>query len=197
MHGHKRLQGLNTRGFSFLETIIVVAVMSLIFFAMADLYRWYGKIFSLGDAQFNTVNDVRTAFLELKQYAAPAHRVLATSTINNTLYASGTTTLVLQLPTINSAGDTVDNVWDYAVFYTSSTKLYSYLQAAAASSRITGLKLLGETVSSTVFTYDSADWAQVKSVGIDIITKKQLNKNLASQQLVTSHETETIFLKNY
>ncbi len=181
-------------GFSILEVIIGVGIFIVLFLALFGIYEGYGKLYSVGQAEITTLKNVRIALNEVNNFAAQAHRVLASQIINNISYQSSSTTLILQLPAITSAGDTIPDSWDYAVFYLgTTTTLYRFLQADAASARSpAGLKALSTGVSNVTFTYDNADFTQVKKVGIALETQAQENHQLVKKYLI-----EQSGLRNY
>lgn len=176
-----------------IETLVAVGLFVLIVLALFGVYEIYGKIFNLGGAHFEAVGGSRSALTQLANFTAQANRVLQNRTINGVNYVSGTTTLVLKLPAINSVGKTIDNTWDYAVFYVSSTNFYSYLEKSTSSVRIGGgLKLLSISVQSVLFSYDNADFTQVRKVTAEVFMRTVENR-----VLVETKVSEQIFLKNY
>ncbi|MEK7131651.1 MAG: hypothetical protein AAB797_02880 [Patescibacteria group bacterium] len=184
---------LGNKGVTLIETLVAVGLFILIALALFGVYEVFGKLYNLGGANFTAVGGSRSALTQLSNFTSQANRVLQNRTINSINYISGTTTLVLKLPAIDIAGKTIDNIWDYAVFYVSSTNLYSYLEKNAGSFRVGGgLKLLSNTIVSTNFSYDNADFTQVKKVTAAVTTTAVENR-----VSVISQASEQIFLKNY
>ncbi|OGH69139.1 MAG: hypothetical protein A2754_02560 [Candidatus Magasanikbacteria bacterium RIFCSPHIGHO2_01_FULL_47_8] len=181
-------------GFSILEVIVGVGIFAVLLLALFGLYEGYGKLYSVGQAEITTLTSARKTLNEIGDFTAQAHRILASQVINSTTYQSSSTTLVLQLPAITGTGDVVANSWDYVVFYSGgTTTLYRYLQVDAASSRgSAGLKSLSTIVSNITFTYDNADFTQVKKAGVALSVQARDN-----HQLITKYLTEQIGLKNY
>ncbi len=181
-------------GFSMLEVIVVVGIFAVLLLALFAIYEGYGKLYSVGQAEITTLKNVRYSLNETSQFVAQSHRVLASQVINSITYQSSSTTLVLQLPAITSTGDTIPNSWDYAVFYLGgTTTLYRFLQIDAASARSpVGLKVLSTIVSNVTFTYDNADFTQVKKVGVALSVERQDN-----HQLIKKYLTEQSGLRNY
>lgn len=184
---------LGNKGMTLIETLVAVGLFILIVLALFGAYEIYGKIFNLGAAHFEAVGGSRSALTQLANFTAQANRVLQNRTINGINYVSGTTTLVLKLPAVDSAGKTIDNTWDYTVFYVSSTNFYSYLEKSTSSARIGGgLKLLSNSAQSVSFTYNNADFTQVTKVTAEVFTRTVENR-----VPVESRASEQIFLKNY
>lgn len=184
---------LGKAGVTLIETLVAVGLFVLIALALFGVYEIYGKMFNLGNAHFSAVGGSRSVLVQLANFTSQANRVLQSSVINGTNYASDTTTLVLRLPTIGASGRTIDNTWDYAVFYVTSTNFYSYLEKNASSTRAGGgLKLLSNSVQSVSFSYDNGDFTQVKKVTAEVFTRVVENRIP-----VESRASEQIFLKNY
>ena len=183
---------VESSGFTLIETVIFVAIFSILTLALFNIFAVYGTLYTADKLQFTTVNDTRTPLNELAATVAQAHRVMNSQTINGTDYQTNTTTLVVQLPSITLDGSIVENTWDYAVFFTSSTNLYRLSAPNAASARPAGQKILGDSIVSIVFTFDSADFSLVHKVSVNIESQSQSN-----HVTVTNTSADQIILKNY
>ena len=183
---------IGNKGVTLIETLVAVGLFIFIAMALFVVYEVYGKIYNLGAAHFSAVGGSRSALTQLSNFAAQANRVLQNRTINGVNYISGTPLLLFRLPAINSAGKTIDNTWDYAVFYVSSTNFYSYLEKNVSSARVGGgLKLLSNTIVSASFSYDNADFTQVRKVTAEVFTRAVENR-----VPMESRASEQIFLNN-
>ncbi len=182
----------SNKGVTLIETLISIGLFVLISLALFGVYEAFGKIFNLSGAHLASVGGARTSLTDVSNLTAQAYRVLSSRTINSVNYASGSSTLVLQIPAIDSTGKTINDTWDYAAFYVSSTNFYRYLETNAASARIGGLKLLSNVIVGVNFSYDSVDFTQVKKVTATVTTTATENR-----AQVQSRASEQIFLKNY
>ena len=183
---------IGNKGVTLIETLVAVGLFIFIAMALFVVYEVYGKIYNLGGAHFTAVGGSRSTLTQLSNFTSQANRILQSSAINGVNYVSGTTTWVLRLPAIDFAGKTIDNTWDYAVFYVSSTNFYSYLETSTTSARSGGLKLLSNAIVSVSFSYDNVDFTQVRKVTAAVTTTAVENR-----VSVESHASEQIFLKNY
>jgi hypothetical protein len=143
------------RGLTLLEAVIAIGIATVLLVALASLYAGYIRFYSYAKATSETVGGANAAADELQDLVRQADAVMSTAIVNGASYASGSSTLVLELPSITASGSVVANTYDYAVFYTSGTSLYRVLSASGASSRVSSTKRLSETVSSVTFTYDT------------------------------------------
>ena len=180
------------KGITLIETLIFVGMFVLISLGLFAVYEVFGKFYNLGGAHFTAVGGARASLTSISDLTTQAYRALLNRTVNGINYASGSSTLVLQLPAIDSAGKTIDSAWDYAAFYVSSTNFYRYLEISTTSARIGGLKLLSNAIVSVNFSYDNVDFKQVRKVTAAVTTTAVENR-----VSVTSSASEQIFLKNY
>lgn len=181
-----------TAGVTLIETLVAVGLVLVIALSLLSVYGIYGKLYGLGQAQFSTLGGARSALTEVTNYTAQAYRVVASRIINGGNYVSGASTLILQLPAVDAAGKTINNTWDYVVFYASSSNFYRYAEVNALSARMGGQKLLTSSLNSLNFSYDSVDFTQVKKVTLDLSTRASQN-----HVPVVNQVTGQVMLKNY
>ncbi len=186
------LKQKQSKGFTLVELVVVVTLSSMILLAMFGLFDWHGKIYSSQQSKVLVVSTARNSMNEIKNYIALASRVLASQVISGTTYTSGASTMVLQLPSINSSDTVIPNTYDYVVFYLSGTKLYEKISANASSARTSRTKVLSEVATVLTFTYDNADFPSVRSVTASLQTQSTYNKSTSVNNI-----SENIFLRNY
>jgi len=180
-----------TRGFSLIETFIVIAISVVAFIALANLFLMFNSLYGYQQAFMAGAGSASNAMNAFEAAVFPADHVLASHSFNGTTYSSATTTLVLELPAVDGSGNIIAGTNDYIVFYPSSTTLYRLTAAGAGSTRVSGLKQLSTTLNTISFTYDNTDFTKVSNVTADIVTQAQFK-----QQTVQSHLNEQIYLRN-
>src|SRR5690349_2444066 len=94
----------DNRGFTLIELVVVTGVFIILAFALFNLYLAYGSLYNFQNAQLTTQTEGRSVMTDFSLYTVQAHQVLSSATISTTTYYSGTTTLVLELPSITSGG---------------------------------------------------------------------------------------------
>jgi len=179
------------KGATLIEAVVLVAVSVIVLLALVNLYFIFNTIYGYQQAFIATAGSAGRAANALQTVVLQADAVLVSRSFSGTMHSSGTTTLVLSLPSVDEAGELVSGASDYIVFYASSTELYRLVEAHAQSSRISGLTRLSSTLSSLSFTYDSADFAAVTTVTADIETE-----TLFRDELVESDVSEQWYLRN-
>lgn len=159
--------------------------------ALANLFFIFNSIYGYQQAFMAAAGSSGASMNALEAAVLPASQALSSHNFSGTSYSSATTTLVLELPSVDSLGNIIPGANDYVAFYASSTALYRLTQAYASSVRVSGLKKLSTTLSSLSFTYDNADFTKVTNVTADIQTQAQFK-----QQTVQSRLREQLYLRN-
>jgi len=152
----------------------------------------FGKVYQYQKAVVAVTEQVRFSSQALQDNTSQAYRVLASSTIDSQVYTSATTSLVLQLPATDSAGNIISGVWDYVVFYLSGEKFFQRVVPGVGSFRLPTLKLLSDSVTSLAITYDNVNFNLVQKVSFDVAFAQ-----IVAKQTVTSRFQENLYLKNY
>ncbi|MDP2651800.1 MAG: hypothetical protein Q8O94_01555, partial [bacterium] len=170
---------------------IVIALSVLALGALTNLFLIFNSIYGYQQISMATAGSSAAAMNAFEAAVLPAEEVLASHDFSGTTYSSEATTLVLQLPAVDSSGNIIPNAKDYVAFYTSSTNLYRLVQASAGSMRVSGRTQLSTTLSSLSFTYDDSDFTNVTNIIADIQTQAQFK-----EETVQSNLHEQLYLRN-
>ena len=180
------------KGFSLIETVIVIALFFTLIVGLSFLFIRHNQIYHFEDALIHVTGTARQTMQDINTFTLQAHRVLNSQTVNGTAYTSGAATLVLQLPSINSSSAIIANTWDYVAFYKTGSQVWEQYQAGTGSIRPTITKLLTDSAASLTFTYDNATFASVKKVTVDLQTSQ-----VYKTQTTLDHLEQQIRLRNY
>lgn len=183
---------MKNRGFSLVEAITVIGITALALAALANLFFIFNSVYGHQQAFIAAAGSASAAMNAFEAAVLPAEQVLSSRDFGGTVYASGTTVLVLELPAIDEDGAVIPGVKDYIAFYPSATTLYRLTEAGAGSARISGLTQLSTTLSSVAFTYDDPDFTKVTNVTAEIWTEASFK-----QQAVRSNLREQLHLRNF
>ena len=181
----------STRGFSLLETTIAIGIFILMALAMYDL--WISNDF-LVRSQIATIDVVGSAsalMTDVQNYVLQADAVATSHTFSGTSYTSTTTTLVLELPSVDGSGNIIVGQHDYAVFYASGTTAFRRVDTGTGSARSTTTHQLSETITALTFSYNASPITQSTNVSVDVQTQESVKKKTTS-----THVTGTIYLRN-
>jgi len=183
---------LHTRGFTLIETIIVIALSVSMLIVLSLLIRSFNNSYLYEQSSALSAESVRSIIREIESLTAVADHVLQSHVFSGTTYTSSSAVLILEIPSIDSSGTVISNTYDYAVFYTNGTNAYRILEANASSKRTSGTKQLSSTVSSLTFSYDNADFTLVQSVTVDVQTLSQ-----SRGQDSVDHRNEQMYMRNF
>jgi prepilin-type N-terminal cleavage/methylation domain-containing protein len=180
------------RGFTLIETVVVIAISVMALLALVNLFIVFNSIYGYQNAFIAAAGSAGGSMNSLEAYVSQAENVLASRTVSGTSYSSGTSTLVLEIPSIDSSGNALPSAKDYVVFHASGTVLYRIVAADNQSSRLSGQKQMSGTLSSLSLTYDDSDFTQVTNIVVDIRTQA-----VYKQQIVQSRLIEQLYLRNF
>lgn len=179
-------------GFTLVEVVVMIFITALIMLGMLTLFDWHNRVYYLEQAEVQATGSARTVMNHLDEYVGLSHRVVANHTFSGITYSSGPGTIVLEVPSINNANEVIADTYDYVAYYATGSQLYEIVEANPSSSRGSSTKQLSTTVNSISYTYNNADFAQVKLVTVDL-----RNRALAHNSPVNVHLNQAIFLHNY
>ncbi len=171
------------RGFTLIETLVVVALTVAAFITLTNLLFTFNSLNEYQQISIQTAGSAGTAINDLEAAILPADHVLTSHVFSGISLSSGTTTLILQLPAVDTSGNSIPGVSDYVGFYVSSSSLYRVIAANAASSRSSGVKLLSSTLDSLLFTYNTSTFDEVTNIIVDIRTRATFKQQLVSSTL--------------
>lgn len=181
-----------TRAFTLIETIVVIGLFVAGFATVVFMYDSFTKVFQLGSATSATTMSARDALLEVEKMVLPASSVLATYAFSSGTYTSATTSLVLEMPAIDTNGSALIGKYDRAAFYVQNGKGYRVLSADASSSRRSGVRQVSDATTTFSFTYDTADKTQATAV-TSMVTVTQTIK----QSSIDTVASSTVYLRNH
>lgn len=158
-----------------LELAVSMAIGAMVFTILGSIFIAQGRYFSIEDAiaetQYNAFQAVDTVGL----YALSATQVVGSRTINGTTYASGTSTLVLELPTTDADGDPVADAYDYvafALYPADPTRLVVDIDAGTNSALADATRLPAALVEKLIFRYNAVDPTAATTVEMYVRTRK-------------------------
>jgi prepilin-type N-terminal cleavage/methylation domain-containing protein len=181
---------LSTRarsGFTFIETLIVVALFALMMSTLSLLYISFStSTVSQKSLAESTARATRAA-ISIHADVSQAYTLVPSYAFSGTTYFSGPTTLILALPGIGASGGALSDVSDHVLYYLSGTDLHRLIEVGAGSSRAAGSKLLDNAVASLSFTYDSTDFTTVTQVTTNIVNAPGGHTDVHSEITDISH----------
>jgi type II secretory pathway component PulJ len=182
----------NEKGFTLVEVVILLFLFSVLLLGILNIYDWQIKIYNLEQADIAATGAARKALNSMTLYIPQGSAFQTSRVVNGTTYTTGATTMVLQIPTLNSSGNVVAGTYDYLIYYTNGTNLYQLFELGSGSSRPSGTKQIADKLDSLTFTYNNADLTSATKVDISLRTRAYYRGNNS----VTILLTDSVFLRN-
>jgi len=166
---------MRVRGVTTIELAVSMAVGAMVFTILGAIFIAQGRYFAIEDAiaetQYNAFQILDTTGL----YALSASGVVGSREINGTTYASGTSTVVLALPSIDAAGTLLVNTYDYVALGTAAddpTRFVVDIDADPASDRVDATRYPGALVDRLIFRYNAVDPTEATAIELYVRTRK-------------------------
>jgi prepilin-type N-terminal cleavage/methylation domain-containing protein len=179
------------RGFSAIEVIIVVALSTIVMSAIYSIYLTYNSTYLVQNASIAASESAAFFMNDFAEIGRQSSAIVSTRTFSGVSYSTGSTTLILEVPAIDSNSNVLPNTYDYAVFYSTSTSVYRIFEANALSYRASTTKKYSDIVSNLTFTYNNGTPSLATSTAADITSKTQVKLNTIQTRL--KHQ---IYLRN-
>lgn len=160
---------MSMRAFTLVEVLIVMSISVLVALAVSDLgFRAY-SVAGYQDARAYSTAGAGTAWRQLSADIHEADQVLASHTFTTGVtYTSGASQIVLELPITGADGRPLADAHDYIAYYVSGGVLYRVTNVDPLSTRHLQSGSAGDGVGHLSYTYDSATWADVDQVTVDL-----------------------------
>lgn len=178
-------------GFTLVEVLIVAAMIGIIIAAIIELLLKYDVLFATQQATIAVDTSANEIVSRVHLAALQADAIVASHTFGSVALSTGTSTLVLELPSIDSSGAIIGGSRDYVGFYASGTATYALVDAAVGSNRQSGTQQLSDTLLSLSFSYSTTALASATSTTVDVVTQ-----TTSYQTTLTRHLQEQNFLRN-
>jgi prepilin-type N-terminal cleavage/methylation domain-containing protein len=164
---------MKPRGTTLIEMLITLSIMAMSFVILGGVFLTQGRYLAImnatSDVQYQSFQALDTFGL----FASSASAVVASRTINGRSYQSGTSTVILALPSINSSGAVIQGLSDYVAFglYQSDRTKFMYdVDSATGSARLRGQFLKASLVEKLIFRYNATTPAAASAIDLYIRT---------------------------
>ncbi len=179
------------RGYTLIEVTVTIALFLIALLGVAQLYIVYERVISLQSASIDVALDASAIADAVRTNGEQADHVVASHTFPAATLSTGASTVIFELPSIDSTGTAIPSTFDYVGIYATGTSAYRLTDAAAGSARVSGTKLLTTVLQALSFTYDSATISAITNVSAEATTSSTVRG-----QLRQVHVREHVYLKN-
>jgi hypothetical protein len=152
-----------------------MAVVAIILTILAGVFLAQGRFFALQDALAEVQLNAFRALDATGIYAGSGGEVIASQTINGTAYATGPSLVVLKIPSINSGGAIIGNVYDHVAIGRDpgdAGRFITDLAAGAGSARPPGKHIHASFVDKVIFRYNSVSETSATALDLYVKTSK-------------------------
>src|SRR3989344_4012331 len=180
-----------TKGITLIELLIGLAIFAILILFLANFFVSYYDSFNNLQAS-NSVSESTGIFINsISNAIRQADSIVSSRVFSGTTYTSNSTTIFLEIPSIDASSNVILGTYDYMVFYLDSSNIYWLVDSNASSSRKSGYQLIASNISSLSFTYDDPIVTSATKVDITITAQK-----LVKGKTFQSSLTQQVYLRN-
>jgi len=172
-----------TRGFTMLETLMVIAVFSLLSIILVNLFLNFGGFYTSQQANIDVVQSANRLMRDIEVATLVADSVEISHFFSSGTQSTDADSLVLRLPAINASGDPIAASYDYVAFYASGTAAYRVQEPSGSSARQSEASEYRD-VAALSFMYNASSTTDVSSVDVMIRTEATEDGRVLQTELV-------------
>jgi len=183
------------RGFSLMEALTVIGVMTIVLLMVDQIFAVSYDVYVKQSARTENENGAVFAARNISELSRGASEVLASHVINATTYTTSATTLVLEAPTLDASNNIVADSFDHIAIYrdgTEPTKIFSDIEPAAGSKRLSGKRLVTAHNSILRFRFNDPDVTNATRVQMYLV-----NTQTKRSTTLTTKAWIAMFLRNH
>jgi len=177
----------NPSGFTLAELVVVIGLFGILlvlgFGILLSNYRFYAN----QSDEIRAVNATREAGNRLSELARGAGAFVVSYTYGSTTYTTGPTTVILQIPSIDSSDAIIVGSFDYGIVtqdLVSSNRLIIITDPDPQSARRERTLELTDKLTGFLLTYDNSDLALAKNVEYEITVTYDAAASPATEHVV-------------
>lgn len=163
------------RAFTLIELLISIALISIISVILTTLIIRYGIFYERQNVDIAANLDNRFILDDISAQVRQAAKIATSVTIDGQTFATSQTTIVLKLPALDQNGQTMQNIFDYVIFWQDSQDLKNFRKKIVPdlqSTRKVVSQILTSNLKSVVFSYNNPDPTQASTVTATLETIK-------------------------
>lgn len=180
------------KGLSLVELLIAVGVLAILMILLTTIFLSQSQNFEYQQTKLLLEGYFEIVLATIKNFVSAADSILSNQNIQGTDYTSGAETLVLRLPSIDSAKKTIAGQYDYAAIFKSGSDIKIVLSPSAQSIRKLENRVLAQYVSWVNFDYGDLAPNLAKTVLFSMTLSKTASRN----QIITITRSLQATLRN-
>lgn len=179
------------RGFSLVELIIAITIFIIIATLLTLFFVNYYKTYRFQQAGIKLSNFASVGANALQENVRQADKIITTHSFSGVNYTTNSTNLILELPSVDSAGNIINATYDYVLFYISGNSLYKLVQANNSSVRTSGLKKINDNVLNINFVYNNSNLSIANKIDVNMAMQ-----TIVGSQTISYNIVQEIYLRN-
>jgi len=180
-----------SRAFTLLEVLITIGVSVVLMAASIQLYVVYGRAILYQKSAIEGTLGGSSIMDTTRATGLQAGRIVTSHIFSGTTYLTGAETVIFELNSLDSSGNSIPDRYDYIAFYATGTRVYRIVEAGTGSVRVPGRTQLTNVLGELRFTYDNADYSLATNVTVSATTSA-----VVREDTVQAHFYERIYLRN-
>lgn len=184
------------RGFTLVEILVIFVVASIAGVLLLAILNQSNRLFFNQSSKVTQGINLNDASLQISESIRQTQAIAVSYANGGTTYTTGSSTLVLQIPSTDSAGSSISQTYDYIVITQDMALLRKKIFPDAVSKRSSEDKVLSTRLSSLQFTYlDNSDIVVSPTLATKIsYTISLLDKSGSGNQ--QTNGSGTVILRN-
>jgi len=188
-------------GFGMMEGMVSLGIITMILVMINDIFIVNYDFTVKALARIDNDNGAILATKRLGELARGATAVLSSKVVNGTLYTTGTHELVLQVPSLDGAGNIIAGCSDYVAVYrhaTLTTEVWTDIDtdsvtcAGGTSARVDGKHVLTANNTTLTFSYNDPDPYDATRISVFLV-----NSQTVREATLTTKTWTSIFMRNH
>jgi Tfp pilus assembly protein PilW len=164
---------MQKNGFTTMELLITIGIASMMFAIVGSVFLTQSRYHAIADAINQTQYQGFQTLDTIGLYTDSAKRVVSGSSINGQAYTTSTSTIILELPSIDASGAVLSNTYDYialGIDPADSTQFMFDIDAATGSDRISGKFIKAHLIDKLIFRYNTVNTSAATSIDVYVRT---------------------------
>lgn len=186
----------NERGITLSEAVIALGIASVVGALLLVIIVNSAGLFYKQSSKVEQGLGINDALGKIRESVKESSAVVASYTVGSTTYTSSATEIVLKIPSIDSAGNTISDTFDYFVFLKDQSTLRFKVFPDSQSKRSSADQIFSTNADSLLFQYlDSANSEVAPSSAVKVKITLSL-KQKAGATFETNIATSEANLRN-
>lgn len=176
------------KGLSLIELLIITGVMTVVGALLMVIMVNSAGLFTKESAKLEAGLNINDTLVQVRSNIKNASSIASSYSDSTTTYTTGTTQLILQIPSLDSSNNIITDTFDYYIFFLDQKKLRFKTFPNAASARKDQDQIFSNIIDSLKFQYFNSSTPPTE-VTPTIARKVRITLTLKRKTTVNSYET--------